>query len=190
MLVEQENILFKKWAKTRSAFSRDGIINEIDYLKSDIKVLLILKEVNSKTGKSVDLKEFLQHGAYNRRATWDNVTRWIYGIRNIDKSIHWKEIDKKFLTREKRKQILSSIIVMNLKKSPGKHTTINDELKVIIVFAILNIIQTSTFLNFGKCICIQIYETYIFFHISIKSLSVLCSSNNPQLIEYSSSLNV
>lgn len=140
MIVEQENILFEKWARTRIAFSRDGIINEIDYLKSDIKVLLILKEVNSKSGEPVDLKEFLQHGAYNRRATWDNVTRWMYGIKNIDKSIHWKEINKKFLTQEKRKQILSSIIIMNLKKSPGKHTTINEELKNVAE-------QDKSFLN-------------------------------------------
>ncbi len=50
MITELENKLFDKWATLIQGFSPDGIVDETCYLKSNTKVMLILKEVNSKKG--------------------------------------------------------------------------------------------------------------------------------------------
>lgn len=124
-LIEQEKILFNDWTKKRKAFSPDGIIDEESYLNSDPKLLFLLKEVNTKEGKKLDLKDFIRNGG--RRQTWDNIARWVYGIRNIHKNLEWNDIEK-IKTIEQRKEILKSICVINLKKSPGIHTTNNSQL--------------------------------------------------------------
>ena len=75
MITELENKLFEEWASSIQGFSPDGIVDEKFYLNCDPKIMLILKEVNSKKEESVDLKDFLKNGAYNRRPTSDNVPR-------------------------------------------------------------------------------------------------------------------
>lgn len=127
MIIEKEKILFDEWAKNRNGFSQDGIINETEYLASKIKILFILKEVNSENG--FNLKEFLQKGG--RSQTWNNISRWIFGIRNIEKEIKWRDLNDDYFTTERRKELLSSICVMNLKKSSGGHTTDNKELALV-----------------------------------------------------------
>jgi len=128
MITELENKLFDKWATLIQGFSPDGIVDETCYLKSNTKVMLILKEVNSKTGESVDLKDFLKNGAYKRRPTWDNVARWIYGINNLDKEICWDELENREFLDTLRKELLLTICVINVKKSPGGHTTNNEKM--------------------------------------------------------------
>ncbi len=124
MIVEKEILIFDEWAKYRDNFSPDGIVNESEYLSSKDKILFILKEVNSKNG--FNLKEFLQKGGRNQ--TWNNISRWIYGIRNIEKEIQWDDLSDDYFTKDKRKELLASICTMNLKKSSGSHTTNNREL--------------------------------------------------------------
>lgn len=131
MVINSEQQLFDKWKKIRQGFSPDGIIDKERYLKSFPKIMLILKEVNSKKGTSFDLKDFLKNGANKRKATWDNVTRWIYGINNIGKEIKWEELEKRQFLNDLRKTLLPTICVINLKKSPGGHTTNNTEMKRI-----------------------------------------------------------
>lgn len=127
-LIEQEAALFKEWEKSVPGFSRDGIVDEEQYRKSKPKVMLILKEVNNKDGKAVDLKAFLREGARKRRPTWDNVARWLYGIRHLDQNISWKELSERENLNLWRKDLLPTLCVMNLKKSPGRHTTNKKEL--------------------------------------------------------------
>lgn len=72
-----------------------------------------------------DLKEYLKNGA--RGPSWNNITRWIIGINNIEKHINWDEID--YIDHEKRKEILSSIGIINIKKEIGKSESNNQELE-------------------------------------------------------------
>lgn len=120
---EQENRLFEEWSKVRNNISRDGIIEEESYLVSNPKLMFLLKEVNSEEG--FDLTEFLRVGA--RTQTWDNISRWIFGIRNIDREIPWYEIEA-IKNKERRKDLLKSTSFINIKKSPGGHTTNNGDL--------------------------------------------------------------
>ena len=79
-ITKQEFELFEQWKHSRSGFVFDGVVSECDYIKSNIKLCFVLKEVNDEGGGDWDLREFIQQGA--RPQTWDNITRWVKCIRN------------------------------------------------------------------------------------------------------------
>lgn len=116
---ERENELFEKWSAYRKGFVADGVVDEKSFLNSSPKIMLVMKEVNDSDGGEWDLREFIREGA--RSQTWNNVTRWIFGIQRIDISIDWNEIQN--ISNDQRKLLLRSICAINLKKSPGGHTT-------------------------------------------------------------------
>ena len=118
-ILQDENSLFDEWEGNRKGFVSDGLVSENDYLDSDIKVCIILKEVNDPDGGDWDLRQYLSNGA--RPQTWNNIVRWIKGIRNLDSEIPWSEFEH--ISEEDRRFFLKSICAMNLKKSPGTHTT-------------------------------------------------------------------
>lgn len=122
-ILDQEKVLFSEWALKRKDFSPDGMIDELSYLESNPKILFLMKEVNSENG--FDLKQFIKDGG--RRQTWDNIARWVYGIRNIKKDIEWNELEK-INTDKQRQELFKSICVMNLKKSPGSCIANHNEL--------------------------------------------------------------
>ena len=130
-LVIKETELFAEWAASRPNFSPDGLINPNQYLQSKPRILFVLKEPNTKNREAIDLKNFIKNGSYGRRSTWDNITRWIHGIRNLEKEFSWKELNKKFLTVEKKMEILQTACYMNLKKSPGGYTSNEENLWTI-----------------------------------------------------------
>lgn len=114
-----EEQLFSQWQGSREGFVRDGVVSEKDYLESNPKIAFILKEVNDPDGGGWDLREFIAEGG--RSQTWDNITRWVHGIRNRKSIPNWDFYSK--ITNEFRMEILRSICAINLKKSPGTHTT-------------------------------------------------------------------
>jgi len=119
LITNAENTLFGEWKGSRKGFVSDGLVSEQDYLSSDMKICIVLKEVNDLDGGGWDLREFLAKGA--RPQTWNNVVRWIHGIRNISRDIPWQEFDE--INEVDRQSSLKAICAMNLKKSPGTHTT-------------------------------------------------------------------
>ena len=124
---DREKQLFEEWSKNRKGFVADGVIDENAYLNSCPRLMFILKEVNDPDGGNWDLREFIRDGA--REQTWSNITRWTYGIRSIEKDIAWDNLQQ--ITEEQRKEILKSICAINLKKSPGGHTTNKDILATV-----------------------------------------------------------
>ncbi|MGJ7029839.1 hypothetical protein [Niabella hirudinis] len=90
LILEKELKLFDKWKQQREFFCPDGIINFENYTNSKIKIMLLLKEANA-VNEVVDFKHFLNNGAYERKATWENVLRWLYGIQNINTDDKWKQ---------------------------------------------------------------------------------------------------
>jgi hypothetical protein len=114
-----EDELFSHWSLDRPGFVQDGVVSEEDYLQSSLKLLFVLKEVNDSNGGGWDLRDFVREGG--RRQTWDNITRWVDGIRRLKEEIPWTEHAE--VDEEKRCRVLKSIAVVNLKKSPGGHTT-------------------------------------------------------------------
>lgn len=67
---DSEEQLFSQWQGSREGFVRDGVVSEKDYLESNPKIALILKEVNDPDGGGWDLREFIAEGG--RPQTWDN----------------------------------------------------------------------------------------------------------------------
>jgi hypothetical protein len=123
-ITEKENLLFGEWRKDREEFVSDGLVDEASYINCDLKLMFVLKEVNDPDGGGWDLRKFVREGG--RPQTWDNVTRWVKGIRGLPSEIEWNELSE--ITEVKRRDILRSICAINLKKTPGGHTTDNQSL--------------------------------------------------------------
>lgn len=118
-----EEDLFNRWKLGRDNFCPDGLIECQEYLRSNLKLMFILKEVNS--SECFDLRKFVREGG--RSQTWNNIARWIYGLKNIDREISWDEYSS-INSNSQRIDLLKSIIAINIKKSPGSHTTNVQEL--------------------------------------------------------------
>ncbi len=125
---EKEAVLFDQWEKNRKGFVFDGVVSEEDYLKSKIKLCFVLKEVNDKDGGGWDLREYIKNGA--RKQSWDNITRWVKCIRNINLEYKWVELAN--VVEDERKSFLRSISVMNLKKTPGGYTSIKASFNKVV----------------------------------------------------------
>ena len=122
---QKETLLFSEWERRRESFVRDGVVSEMDYVESELKIAVILKEVNDPDGGGWDLRKFLLKGA--RHQTWNNVSRWVHGIRNRHAIPGWyfyRNINRNF-----RQQQLRSICVINLKKKPGGATADYNQVK-------------------------------------------------------------
>ena len=124
-----EEKLFQEWIGNRKGFVKDGVVLEKEYMSSNPKIALILKEVNDPNGGGWDLRQFLSEGG--RRQTWDVAASWVHGIRNITSISDWEFYSK--ITNDFRKEILKTMCVINLKKSPGTHTTDKATLKKVAI---------------------------------------------------------
>ncbi len=115
----QEEQLFSVWSSGRADFVTDGVVDERLYLESETKILFVLKEVNDLGGGGWDLREFVRSGG--RAWTWNNITRWVEGVRSLPRDLAWESLET--IDEPRRQAALSSIAAINLRKSPGGHTT-------------------------------------------------------------------
>lgn len=117
--------LFKEWRllvrQDSDHFVEDGIICKEKWLKSNKKILFILKETNDYKGS---ISELIKIAVISRpksglwqRPTFHNIGRWAYGLLHImDKEVKYKDADKF------RKEALLSCAFMNIKKTTGGST--------------------------------------------------------------------
>ena len=125
-LVESETALFREWRDVNPNMVADGVVNPAAYCECQNRVLFVMKEVNDLGGGGWDLREFLQEGG--RPQTWDNVTRWLTAINKLPANTNWSELET--ITEEDRKVALDSIATMNLKKEPGGHTAVYEQVAI------------------------------------------------------------
>lgn len=136
--------MFQEWKQGYERFSPDGVPYEAAYKESALRFMFIMKETNSKKKAApVDLKAFLRFGARSggdkngapRKQTWDGITRWVHGIRNLSEEFKWSELKDHANNREKlnawRDLYLPAICVINVKKASGIHTAISTELAAV-----------------------------------------------------------
>ena len=114
-LEEKEEALFTEWKSRCNGFIKDGAVNPDLYQASALKILLVLKEVNDPSKADWDLREFVRSGA--RWQTWDNVTRWVQGIRRLDQEIPWSSL--KDVTDEMRRDLPIPIWLKKIRWSRG-----------------------------------------------------------------------
>lgn len=110
----EEKKLFDDWEKRDPSIIPDGVVSWCNYANSAIKILFVLKEVNSDE-RNWDLREFLKDGGGSY--TWNNITRWIIGIRNINIDYDWSTIEN--IEPEQRREYLDTVAAINLKKATG-----------------------------------------------------------------------
>lgn len=122
-ITEKENELFKKWPKNNKGFVKDGVVDEICYNRSRSKILFVMKEANDPKGGEWDLRKYIRDKGELGR-TLGNISKWVHGIRNLTSQLNWLKLEN--ISNDQRKEILKSICVMNLKKSPGGYITDND----------------------------------------------------------------
>lgn len=125
-LTEQENKLFDEWRKLNPDLNLipDGAADPDAYCSSDPKVIFLLKDANADKDAVWDLRDFLRDGKQSR--TWDVITCWVMGIRNLTKDIPWVEVAG--ISQENHPEVLKSIVGINLKKTAGAGTTNEDDL--------------------------------------------------------------
>lgn len=110
----------------------DGIIDVEKYVKSDLKILWINKEVNSENDNDdwslidviADMKtRFITKDGWSK--TFSPLTYVVYGILN---NLIWDDIPN---TNDKPEisEVLQNIAYINLKKLPGKELAVHSELK-------------------------------------------------------------
>lgn len=122
-LNEREKELFDDWKgkyeRKGQRFIEDGIVDHEKYAASDIRILVILKEVNDDKREKWKLKDHLTNSAPG--TTWGNVARWVKGLQGIinDEEYEWSKLERIELERN---ELLSCISVMNIKKTPGGGT--------------------------------------------------------------------
>ena len=123
---KSETKLFNQLKINNPSIVTDGVVNEKEYLDSKYKILYIMKEVNSYQNGGWSLTEFISNGA--RSQTRDNVARWTEGILNLEKDLDWEYLSG---DNDPRRNIyLKKIASINLKKTPGRHTSIAKEISM------------------------------------------------------------
>src|ERR1022692_3478306 len=122
-LHDKEQELFERWRVDIPGFVTDGAVDVEAYSGSSPKILFLLKEVNDPGpgGGGWCLRDFLRQGG--RPETWTNVTRWVYGIRNLPAEVPWHIVSGVGIPEKQRCCQLRTVAAVNLKKTPGGHTT-------------------------------------------------------------------
>ena len=108
----REDALFAEWRKRYgSKFIPDGVVDEDEFGRANIRFVFVLKEVSECYG-DFDLRQFLAQGApKNGGHTWGPVTRWIGAAAGVTFACS--------PNADVRKQWLNKIGALNLKKTTG-----------------------------------------------------------------------
>ncbi|TGL04058.1 hypothetical protein EHQ43_11680 [Leptospira bouyouniensis] len=121
---EKLNALFEKWKNShpefKNSFVSDGIINEEEYLKAKVKILVLTKESNNPEQSEEDYRDWWKYGikfGFSRR-----IAEWSYGILNNFPPV--QSISEENLIDSIRK-----IAFMNVKKIAGGSTANDAELE-------------------------------------------------------------
>lgn len=184
---EEEDRIFASWTARRPNLKliRDGVVNEDAYSSSNPRVLFLLKEPNT-TETDWSLIDFIRRGAQS--STWDNLSRWVIGIRHLEKDIPWKEISS--ISLDQRVDALKSAAVMNLKKSPGRRVANEQELSnfaseenefLIEQFSLYNNHEST---HVSVCCGSIIAQLFYSILVADKSLSWKTAFNGVSYLEY------
>ena len=123
---KHEDRLFARLHQKYDFIVSDGMLDESRYANTEPRILFILKEANDpEPTQSWDLRWHLQNRQIT--GTYVGIARWIYGMNNLDRDVPWEEVHG--LGNEQMKQQLVTAAVMNVKKTPGKATSKEAELK-------------------------------------------------------------
>lgn len=120
---EREDAMFKELRELAPDVVPDGLANEAEFRAAPLRIVYVLKEVN---GAVPDLRDFLKNGG--RPQTWDTVARWTEAILKCDIEHEWSYWAS--AGDKRREKYLPKIGVVNLKKTPGGHTSVSAQVRI------------------------------------------------------------
>lgn len=104
----------------------DGAVEPARYFASRPKVLFVLKEMNESPWAPQNLVKLLRSNVIPWK-TWNNIVRWrnaIHQVMNHDRGVVVASFEQDAaITSADRRQALSDVAVMNMKKMPGGSTS-------------------------------------------------------------------
>jgi len=182
--------LFKKWPKEGiHKFERDGIVDEPEWNRQEIKMLYVLKEAHDppvigKPFEEIDKREFYYNGAFDGENVYFNtfrlLSKWSYGICNNFCS--WHDIEKiDFNTCDSMAPWLRKAAIINIKKHGGHSSS---EYPIIRQYADdhrdlikkqIELIEPDIIVGGGKNFVAPIIIHHIFNPIEFKKLE--CKTN-------------
>lgn len=141
---KKANALFDEWKAKKpqggidhggGVFIRDGIARPEQWFEQDVRPLFFLKEAYGGDEDWDLCGYFMSKDAMPRSTAWRKITQWAYGILNsdIDEAPSYDEMleetqDEDGIVRFGNEQ-LEKIAVVNVKKSGGRPTSEDDDLK-------------------------------------------------------------
>ncbi len=112
-------------------FIRDGVVNINTWNDTEHKkILYVLKETPTENKKVYSLADdWLANYPEEtiKKAIWKRIARWTYGIQKTDLNGVPKYFEE--IPMDIYKECIDQIAVLNLKKSSGKSTSINEEIE-------------------------------------------------------------
>lgn len=124
------DLLFEKWQKVfpenQGKFKYDGIIDEDNFERQKVKLLFIGKEANDEQQNEGDYRSWWKEVVKYQFSI--RLSEWAFGILNS-----FPPIESISESQDSRKEILSSIAFMNLKKTGGGNTADVNNLKEIVI---------------------------------------------------------
>jgi hypothetical protein len=116
--------LLNKWIKRRpdEKFIKDGIINISEWVKTQEKILFLLKEVNLAPGswsatRPIDIQRDFRKTA--DQAPWKEIGQWAYGVLNRQNKPSYLDANDQV----NRSHACRSVAIVNLKKTGGGNSS-------------------------------------------------------------------
>lgn len=125
-IIGQQKEIFEELRRLNPEVIEDGISDEDKYISSAYRIMYVLKEVNGGFGWS--LCQHLKNGVRDQEhdPTWDNIARWTEGIFNLPEEFKWSRLENN--CRQRRKDMLSRICAVNVKKTSGGYISNSREI--------------------------------------------------------------
>lgn len=114
--------IFGQWRNERSCtegiFIPDGYVDEEAWSGATLKLMVLLKEVNS-SDAGWDLQQFVREKGYLKESsTWPVLLRWTYGI--LNGFPEYSEVEQRYLdVKEEADEFLRKVYFANVKKIAG-----------------------------------------------------------------------
>jgi hypothetical protein len=130
-----------------SEIAFDGILDEEEYAKQEIKLLWILKESYGEAIEFENRENLLKDEKYLTYPTWDSIIKVTYAIIN-----NLQNLDTHLSTNEKQ-SVLKKIAFINIKKNSGESKSIEKEIENHFNLNSILLVDQINFINPDIIIC-------------------------------------
>ncbi|MBE9917886.1 hypothetical protein G8C92_28200 [Paenibacillus donghaensis] len=148
--------LFQQWKMNESCaegiFIPDGHVDEEAWSGSELKLMVLLKEVNS-SDAGWNLQQFVREKGYLKESsTWPALIRWTYGI--LHGYPEFQEVENRYANvKEEADQFLRQVYFANVKKIAGGSQAVHTDIERHIKSTGPLLLQQIQILNPSMVLC-------------------------------------